>query len=159
MRKDLRWKDINFIGGHEKKEDRYDLKKTARRELLEEIPALRGREIFTLTQLTRKLEYGPLFSLSAGHKKKYILQFYILKLSKSPDRLLKSLCGRTKNVLIDKKELIKPKKRQISGIVKLLDGSLPCGINSIPYTREEDLRDEILSSKIPFDCQIEAIFD
>ncbi len=41
MREDLGWRDFNLLGGHDKPQDGSSLLRTARRELLEELPLLR----------------------------------------------------------------------------------------------------------------------
>ena len=52
MRRNQRWSDLNFIGGHERPADRGSLQRAAKRELLEEVPALRVWKDFELLPLS-----------------------------------------------------------------------------------------------------------
>ena len=58
MRKNDKWKDYNFIGGHEIERDHGSLQRAANREFREEVPASRFIR-YVLPQLTPVLKYGP----------------------------------------------------------------------------------------------------
>jgi NUDIX domain len=76
MRINPKWKDINFIGGHEKPRDVKNLKTTARRELWEEVPSIRARVDFHLEPLTPEVIHGPILSKSRGVNVEYQIQFF-----------------------------------------------------------------------------------
>lgn len=155
MRRDLDWKDVNFIGGHEQESDRRRRKKTAQRELLEEIPALRGRRSFALEPLTKEIDYGPILSRSANCEVKYLIQFFLLRFTKTPRSLLESLRGRTLNLMLSERELFEQKKYRVSGLVRLLDDALPGGLSLIPLSWPEDLGEAARASGIFSDLQLE----
>ena len=159
MRRDSRWKDLNFIGGHEGPQDRGNRKKTAKRELLEEIPALRKIKSYQLEPLTAEIEHGPIFSRSARCQVKYLLQFYLLKFKDHPYILLESLRGRTLNIMINQRELISKRKHRISRLVEVLDDALTNGFNSIPYSWNEDLEKTALSNGLLSCNQMEIHID
>jgi 8-oxo-dGTP pyrophosphatase MutT (NUDIX family) len=77
MRVDPKWKDINFIGGHEKDRDSGNFERTARRELWEEVPSIRDYREFDVVPLTTELYYGPIESRSKGGTVEYELRFFL----------------------------------------------------------------------------------
>jgi len=91
MRQDLDWKDVTFIGGHVSKKDNGYIIRGARRELLEEVPALRTFKYFELRSLTDNIPHGPVYSPSAGCQVKYNLRFFLLKFTASPKPVLESI--------------------------------------------------------------------
>jgi len=139
MRKDSHWKDINFIGGHERSCDRGNLQRTARRELLEEVPFMRGLKRFELRSLTDEVAYGPIFSQSSKCEVKYVLRFFLVVFGDSPKAMLAAAGSRTRNMLFRQREALGPSGYNVSGLVQLLDEMLPGGLESIPYSWSEDL--------------------
>ncbi|SRR6266498_1933034 len=141
MRLNPRWKDINFIGGHQEERDRGNLQKTTRRELWEEVPSIRNYGKLELEALTPETRYGPILSRSRGGEVVYQLQFFLLKLSKDPVRLVEALGSRTRNIWVKQEDLIDQRRFRISGLVKLLNNIFPGGLAAIPYTSTADLND------------------
>lgn len=139
MRKDQAWKDISFIGGHESRRDRGKLRTAARRELLEEVPALRSFERIELEELTEEITYGPVYSRSARHRVKYDLQFFLLRFGETPKHVIGSLGPRTPNVLISQEEVLVPRRYKIAELAKVLARQIPGGLRAIPYSWSEDL--------------------
>jgi hypothetical protein len=139
MRENKRWHDINFIGGHEKPRDKGSLSKAARRELLEEVPLLRKQRAFRLEAITDEVDYGPVFSKSAGREVQYELQVFLVKFLCTPDSLLQGLGPRSANVLIRASEVLDRASHRISGLVALVDRSLKRGLRSIPMSWPEDV--------------------
>lgn len=159
MRKNLKWKDINFVGGHEEEPDKHNREKTAKRELLEEIPALRGFRFYELEKLTDELEYGPILSRSVLQETKYHIQFFFLRFVDKPKPLLESLHGRTLNILLSQNDLLTQKKERVSGLVQLLNNTLPGGLKSIPYSWSQDLDGDVRVSDLISKNQFEIAFD
>ena len=139
MRRDARWKDINFIGGHERDQDGRSLRRAARRELLEEVPVLRSFNSFDLSPLTDEFSHGPVFSHSAASQVKYQLQFFLIAFLKNPKPLLEKLGTRTDNVLVSQDDLMVPHFHRVSGLVTALDKSLPGGLQRILYSWPNDV--------------------
>jgi hypothetical protein len=138
MRLNPKWRDINFIGGHAKARDARSLETTARRELWEEVPSIRGHK-FRLEPLTAIMEYGPIKSLSRGVNVEYELQFFLVKIDQSPEALVEMLGSRTKNIWIAQNELLSARRFRVSGLVKFLNAALPGGLEAIPYSSSTDL--------------------
>lgn len=134
MRFNAKWKDINFIGGHDKRRDAGDLKNTARRELWEEVPSLRGYPKLELEPLSGIVGHGPILSRSKGDYVAYDIQFFLLKIDRSPSKLIELLSSRTRNVWVPEEELIHPSRYRLSGLVKLLDQLTPGGLRNIPFS-------------------------
>jgi hypothetical protein len=155
MRRDNHWKDVNFIGGHEIVLDKGSRKRTAKRELLEEVPAFRKLKAYKLSPLTQEMEYGPIYSRSAGCKVQYLIQFFLLSFIHQPDTLFKALRGRTLNILLSQSELIDQNVHRISGLVRVLANALPDGLNSIPYSWHKDLEKSASSNGLISSRQIE----
>lgn len=140
MRANPQWKDISFIGGHEKARDGGDLQKTARRELWEEVPSIRSYTDFLLEPLTPELHYGPVHSRSRGDQADYEVQFFLLRIDSSPTIFVRSLGSRTRNIWIPEYDLLGSAKYRLSGYVELLDQNLSGGLRAIPYSFVSDLR-------------------
>jgi len=101
MRSNPKWKDLNFIGGHEKPRDAGNLAMTARRELWEEVPSVRAYERFHLEQLTDELNYRPILSKSKGDYVQYQLKYYFLfKIESSPEALVENIGAWSRNVWV-----------------------------------------------------------
>jgi 8-oxo-dGTP pyrophosphatase MutT (NUDIX family) len=139
MRLNSKWKDVNFIGGHEKMRDSENLATTARRELWEEVPSIRSYPSLELLPLSGEVHYGPINSPSRGEDVEYELQFFLLKFDHAPQLLVEALSLRSKNVWVTQEELIEPGKFRVSGLAKLLDQVVPGGLAAIPYSSETDL--------------------
>ena len=139
MRQNPNWKDMNFVGGHEIPRDGGSLERAARRELIEEVPALRAFKCFELAPLTNDISYGPIFSRSAGCQAEYLLQFFLLRFSDTPKPLFEALRTRTLNTLVSQRDLLAQRKYRISGLVNVLNDTLPGGLRSIPYSWPEDV--------------------
>jgi|GEM_PF-3614011 len=150
MRRNSVWKDINFIGGHAIDRDLQNLEKTAYRELLEEVPTLRSLKSFRFEPLTDQLEFGPVFSKSAGCRVNYVMRFFLVEFKRRPRELLESLNGRTRNVLVRRRDLTSSHRYSISQIVDFLDTSLPRGLDSIRYSWKEDLEQASTAFSILF---------
>lgn len=159
MRRNPSWKDINFIGGHENDRDNRNRQRTAKRELLEEIPVLKGFRSHKLEKLTGEIAYGPILSRSASCEVKYDLQFFLLRFSRAPKPVLESLHGRTLNIMLRENDLLVQRKYKISALVRLLDRTLPGGLKSIPYSWSADLREVISASDLLLEKQTEFAFD
>lgn len=153
MRRDPDWKDLNFLGGHQQGSE--GLQATARRELLEELPALRTFKSFDLAPLTDEIQYGPVFSRSAHCQVEYTLQFYLMTFHDAPTPVLDALGGRTPNILAREKELVTGGTHRISELAKVLDKRLPGGLRSIPSSWSKDLEEAAGSSRMRWNHQTE----
>src|SRR5260370_1265938 len=122
MRRNERWKDVNFIGGHATDVDKGNFLRTARRELLEEVPAIHRFKSPELIPLTENVTYGPLFSKSARQQVQYQLRFYSLRFTENPQSLVEGLLrqARTSNLFVRESDLFDRWKHQTSGFVKVL---------------------------------------
>lgn len=138
MRKNLKWQDISFIGGHVNARDSGSLIRAARRELLEEVPSLRGVPV-TLVPLIEELAHGPVYSISAREDVDYRLAFSLVRFEESPLSALDQPGPRTLNVLVSERELLEPRKYKVSSLVPLLHQALQGGLASVPYSWEPDL--------------------
>jgi hypothetical protein len=139
MRKNRKWHDISFVGGHESRRDAHKLARAAYRELLEEVPSLRRKADFELEPLTDEFCYGPIHSRSAENFVGYELQFFFLRFLTSPKGLIGSLTPRSSNILLPQTELLAPQRYEISGLVPLLERTFPGGLNAIPLSWAEDI--------------------
>jgi hypothetical protein len=139
MRVNPKWKDLNFLGGHQKGRDGGDLEKTARRELWEEVPLLRNAGDLQFVQLTDLVQYGPIHSQSKGGNVEYELKFFLLKLDKLPEGVVQMFGRRTKNVLVAEADLLHGQRFRVSGLVKLLDSIVPDGLRGLPFSSTTDL--------------------
>src|SRR6266550_1812827 len=117
MRHDDRWKDVNFIGGHEKPSENGNLLTAARRELLEEVPALRGTKIFELEPLTDEILYGPIQSRSTGKRVLYELRFFRLVFNGAPHKVLRGITERSANKFVRQDNLLLAHGCRPSGLV------------------------------------------
>jgi hypothetical protein len=141
MRRNSLWKDVNFIGGHATDLDKGNFLRTARRELLEEVPALRRFKPPELTPLTENITYGPLFSKSAQQQVQYLLRFYLLRFTESPQSFVESLLrqARTSNLFVRESDLFDRWKDQTSRFVKVLTDTLGRNAESIPYSWTDNI--------------------
>jgi len=156
MRRDPSWQDINFIGGHDQPQDRRNLKRTARRELLEEVPAFRLFNGFKLESLTSEVQHGPIYSLSARRQMQYVLRFFLLEFTHDPSSFFKGFQGRTQNILVSSRN-IREHFYQMSGLVQVLEQSLSGGLEGIPYSWPVDLSDAVTESTLVDKNQLDLI--
>lgn len=151
MRRDLRWKDVNFIGGHTADVDKGNLLRTAQRELREEVPGFRRFKSFDLMALTAIIQYGPLFSKSAQQQVEYWVRFYSLRFAETPQPLVQGLLqqARTPNVFVKESDVFDGWKYQISGFAKVLTNTLGHDVSSVPYSWKENIDVELTSINQP----------
>ncbi len=154
MRENSRWKDINFIGGHEIMRDRDNLETTARRELLEEVPSLRKFHEIELESLTGEVTYGPIYSHSADTQVEYTLNFFLVEFGRSPECVLKSAGPRTHNTLVSEHELLSPQSYRVSELVNFLNNITGKGLTKIPYSWPYDVGSSLKHSKLLHTAQL-----
>ena len=157
MRRDPSWKDINFIGGHDVPKDHGRFERTAKRELLEEVPALRIFTSFRLRSLTDQVSHGPIFSLSAQRPMKYILKFFLLEFTKKPSSFFQEFGDRTQNIFVSTR-MITAQAYRMSGLVEVLEGTLSGGLGAIPYSWPDDLWETVRESKLFQRNQLDLTF-
>src|SRR5262249_10104325 len=100
MRRDPDWGDLTFIGGHGNPGDRGNLRTTARRECLEEVPALRGAKVFDLEPLGGEARYGPTRSRSSAGLVEYTVRFFSFRFRRSPESIAAGFGPRSLNVWV-----------------------------------------------------------
>jgi hypothetical protein len=132
LRRNEKWHDLNFIGGHENERDRGSLRRAADRELKEEVPSSRNVQ-YSLSELTSILEVGPYFSRSAQKNVLYNVQFFLVGYLGDPTQMLASMSRRSKNRLVAQAELIKSSPA-ISRFALLLNSEFTGGIIDIPLS-------------------------
>jgi hypothetical protein len=154
MRRNHKWNDVSFIGGHEAERDGAKLSRTAYRELMEEVPILRQGPSFELEPVTNEFCYGPVFSQSAKLLVGYELQFFLTIFSTAPTKMLGSLTSRSSNILLSEDELLNPQKYAVAGLVKVLDSVLDGGLAALPYSWPSDLSYAIADEKAAETAQI-----
>lgn len=156
MRRDPSWQDINFIGGHDLPQDRRDFQRTAKRELLEEVPALRLFKSFKLESLTPEVSHGPIYSLSARRQMQYVLRFFLLQFTRDPSSFFQGFQGKTQNILVSSRN-IREHFFQMSGLVQVLEQSLSGGLEAIPYSWPVDLGNAVSESTLVEKNQLDLI--
>lgn len=140
LRRDKDWNDLNLIGGHQEVKDNGNLLRTARRELFEELSALRGAVDIKLIPITDKVKYGPVWSESARKQSTYHLQFYLAELKNNPAALSKTLSPQSMNYLVDSDELkLAMEQKDVSNFLSLLESTIQGGLEAIPYSWQDDL--------------------
>jgi hypothetical protein len=140
LRKNLKWKDVNLIGGHEKDRDRGSLMRAAQRELWEEVPSSRDMPDLYLEPLTPEVQYGPVLSRSVGRETKYEVQFFLLKIGANPSDLLNRLGARTLNVLVPQEDILRNTSGRVSGLISFLNQIVPGGIEGITMSSPLNLK-------------------
>lgn len=140
VRKNLKWKDVNLIGGHEKDRDQGSLMKAAQRELWEEVPSIRDMSDLVLVPLTGEVRYGPVLSRSVGQETSYEVQFFLLRMDGNPANLLNNLGVRTLNVLISQDEILRNENGRVSGLISFLNRTVPSGIAGIPLSSQLNIK-------------------
>lgn len=136
MRKNDRWKDYNFIGGHLEEVDHGNFERTARRELREEVPGIRGLD-FDLVPLTPLLKVGPVYSKSANVVVLYQIAFFSVVLRQYPN-FIYEIPHRSRNRLIGE-DLMQSSTKNITAFAKLLAGMFDRGLKDLPLSWAEDL--------------------
>ena len=140
LRRDKDWNDLNLIGGHQELKDNGKFERTAKREMFEELSALRGKADVALKPITDLIRYGPVWSQSAKRESLYQLMFYLARLDTEPRVLEKTLGARSMNFLIDSVSLKSAMERKdVSAFLELLESEIPGGIEAIPYSFDSDL--------------------
>ena len=134
MRVNPTWKDVTFIGGHEKPRDRGDLAVTARRELWEEVPGLRTDKTLEVEPISDIISYGPIWSKSRHVKTIYSVQYFLLCSLANPGYLVRSIGKRSMNVWIEQDILSFRRSVTPSGFVFLLNKVHEGGLDGIPCT-------------------------
>ena len=142
LRRDKDWNDLSLIGGHQEEADKGRFERTAKREMFEELSALRGRAKISLTPITDKIFYGPVWSKSANRQSTYCLKMYLAKIRDDPSVLEKTLSERSMNYLVDASELKRAiERKDVSAFIEILENNVPGGLNAIPYSWTSDLKD------------------
>lgn len=139
MRRDPQWGDLTFIGGHENPGDRANLQTTARRECLEEVPALRGARVFDLSPLGEEARYGPTRSRSSPGLVEYTVRFFALRFRRLPEAIAAGFGPRSLNVWVPQDEVLAARPRKISAFAQVLETAAPGGVRSIPLSWSADL--------------------
>jgi hypothetical protein len=139
VRKNLKWKDLNLIGGHEKKRDQGKLIRAAERELWEEVPSIRDIPNLSLEPLTDEVQYGPVLSRSVGQETNYEVQFFLLRIGGNPKNLLDNLGTRTMNVLVPQEEILRNDSARVSGLILFLNRIVSGGITGIALSSPMNL--------------------
>jgi len=153
LRQDHKWRDFNFLGGHEKPEDSGNLTRAARREVLEEVPQLRQANCFSLVPLTEKFSYGPIESRSRGLMVLYELQFFQLVFTEAPKKILAAITHRSSNRLLRMEDVLVPGGIRVSQLVRVLDSTIVGGLRSVGFSWPGDIKLQTNPSRqleIPF---------
>lgn len=106
---------------------------------MEEVPFTRQTVGLRLEALTPELSYGPVHSRSVGRPTRYEIKFFRLLFAQEPTKLLQSIGGRSRNVLV-RQGLLLDNTSRVSGLIKYLHEVLPGGIPSIPLAWDGSLR-------------------
>ncbi len=140
LRRDKDWNDLNLIGGHQEEKDNGKFKRTARREMFEELSALRGKAEVALKPITERIRYGPVWSQSAKCESLYQLMFYLAQLNTDPSVLEKTFSAQSMNFLVDCESLKGAiERKDVSVFLELLDSEVTGGLEAIPYSLDRDL--------------------
>ena len=148
LRRDKDWNDLNLIGGHQEEKDNGRFQRTAKREMFEELSALRGKAAVVLKPITEPICYGPVWSQSAKCESVYQLMFYLARLDTDPRNLEKTLSAQSMNFLIDGESLKGAiERKDVSAFLELLESEVRGGLEAIPYSCDGDLG-SVLDSKV-----------
>ena len=140
LRRDKDWNDLNLIGGHQEPKDNGKFERTAKREMFEELSALRGKAEVVLKPITEPICYGPVWSQSAKCESLYQLMFYLATLDSEPRILEKTLSAQSMNFLVDGASLKGAiERKDVSAFLELLESKIPGGLEAIPYSWDCDL--------------------
>lgn len=145
LRQDADWGDLNLIGGHQEAKDNGRFNRTARREMFEELSALRGRIDVDLKPITGVVSYGPVWSKSANCDSLYVLRFFVARfVEDNVTRLQETLSARSRNFLVaDARVRRGLESRDISAFLAILEAEIPDGLRGIPYSWDGDLEGKI----------------
>jgi hypothetical protein len=143
MRRNLAWKDVNFVGGHENARDKKNLKRAAHRELMEEVPSLRAFDAVELEPLAENVAHGPVFSASARRQVNYTISFFLVRFTSDPQDVLEAVGPRSMNVLVSEEQLFESPGLKRSMLVDVLDKVYPGGLRAVPYSWQDDLQDKV----------------
>ena len=150
LRRDKDWNDLNLIGGHQEERDNGKFERTAKREMFEELSALRGKAHVALKPISEPFRYGPVWSHSAKCESLYQLMFYVAELDTEPSVLEKTLGERSMNYLVDSASLKGAiQRKDVSAFLELLESKVPGGLEAIPYSWDCDLGG-VLDRKVLF---------
>ena len=140
LRRDKDWNDLNLIGGHQEEKDNGRFNRTARREMFEELSALRGNADVELRPITESICYGPVWSQSAKRESQYKIMFFLARLDTDPRILEKTLSSKSMNFLVDFESLKGAiERKDVSSFLGLLESIVPGGLEAIPYSWDRDL--------------------
>ena len=140
LRRDGDWNDLNLIGGHQEEKDNGRFKRTVRREMFEELSALRGKAEVALKPIAERIRYGPVWSQSAKCESLYQLMFYLAQLETDPRVLEKTISAQSMNFLVDCESLKAAiERKDVSVFLELLESEVPGGLEAIPYSLDRDL--------------------
>ena len=140
LRRDKDWNDLNLIGGHQEERDNGRFRRTARREMFEELSALRGKAEVALQPITERISYGPVWSQSAKCESLYHLMFYLAQLQTDPSVLEKTISAQSMNFLVDFESLkVAIERKDVSVFLELLESEVAGGLEAIPYSLDRDL--------------------
>ena len=140
LRRDRDWNDLNLIGGHQEEKDNGRFMRTAKREMFEEMSALRGKAEVALKPISEPICYGPVWSQSARCESLYHLMFYLARFETDASVLKKALSAQSMNFLVDCESLkVAIERKDVSAFLKLLDSEVPGGLEAIPYSWDHDL--------------------
>lgn len=157
MRKNSKWKDFNFVGGHENNRDGGNLEQAARRELWEEVPSSRNVNLF-LEKITEEIKFGPIYSRSAGALVMYELQFFLVKFQESPKQMLKQITSKSHNRIISQLDVLSG-NLPMTNFVAVLNAEIQGGIESLPLSFDEELSISKNANGIVSDNQIDFILN
>jgi len=148
LRRDKDWNDLNLIGGHQEERDNGRFKRTAKREMFEELSALRGKAEVELMPIAEPIRYGPVWSHSANCESLYHLRFFLARLDTDPSNLEKTLSAQSMNFLVEFESLKGAiERKDVSAFLDLLESEVPGGLEAIPYSCDRDLGG-VLSSRV-----------
>lgn len=140
LRRDKDWNDLSLIGGHQEEKDNGRFRRTAKREMYEELSALRGKTDVVLNPITEPIHYGPIWSRSAKCDSEYQLMFYWAKLQTDPRALERTFSVRSANFLVELGSLKAAMEREdVSSFLSILESEVPGGLEAIPYSWDRDL--------------------
>lgn len=134
LRRNEKWNDISFVGGHAELRDGNSLRNTALRELREEVPAMRTYRKIDLIPITDAVQYGPVFSRSTGLKKTYLVKFFLAKFLDEEFELNRIITPKTRNVLVAEKDLQLAGHVRKSGYIDFLASQFSIGLAGIGFS-------------------------
>jgi hypothetical protein len=79
-----------------------------------------------------------MYSRSTGQKTRYDIQFFWAQFERDASKVLTGLSGRSRNILVPQQKLFSQQSLRVSGLIKLLNDTIPGGIASIPISSSEN---------------------